>query len=317
MFLPVLLVRDYGVWGWVVFAVPNVLGATAMAFVLSRPGSSEALVEKHRTACATFSFVSIAFQGFFLFWVVSFISIPWVVVAIAIACVTGVVSLFRSGGAMLSATLVWLISVGVLVWILQIAPPEPFNVEFPQTFSVEGGNLITLSVVCMFGFLLCPYLDLTFHYARQSQGSGSAKISFVIGFCVFFLVMLILTLAYARPMVNLAFGEPFFGPGGTLINPLFANLVAFHMTIQILFTMFIHVRKLFAVLSKKSAHKYMLTLNVTLFACLLLGAIFESLPELFGLDGREVVFRAFMVFYALVAPAYVFLFTFSPRRSIR
>src|SRR5690242_7362807 len=34
MFLPVLLVRDYGVWGFVVFAVPNVIGAGAMGWVL-------------------------------------------------------------------------------------------------------------------------------------------------------------------------------------------------------------------------------------------------------------------------------------------
>src|SRR4051812_22981962 len=27
MFLPVLLVRDYGLLGWVVFAIPNVIGA--------------------------------------------------------------------------------------------------------------------------------------------------------------------------------------------------------------------------------------------------------------------------------------------------
>ena len=31
MFLPVLLVRDYGMLGWIVFAVPNVVGAAAMA----------------------------------------------------------------------------------------------------------------------------------------------------------------------------------------------------------------------------------------------------------------------------------------------
>src|ERR1051325_4731620 len=39
MFLPVLLVRDYGVWASVVFAVPNVLGAAAMGWVLSRDDS--------------------------------------------------------------------------------------------------------------------------------------------------------------------------------------------------------------------------------------------------------------------------------------
>ena len=31
MFLPVLLVRDFGPWSWVLFAVPNVAGAAALA----------------------------------------------------------------------------------------------------------------------------------------------------------------------------------------------------------------------------------------------------------------------------------------------
>ena len=29
MFLPVLLVREYGAWAWVVFAVPNVISCAA------------------------------------------------------------------------------------------------------------------------------------------------------------------------------------------------------------------------------------------------------------------------------------------------
>src|SRR6266404_3216610 len=36
MFLPVLLVRDYGLWGWIVFAVPNMIGAAAMGWVMHR-----------------------------------------------------------------------------------------------------------------------------------------------------------------------------------------------------------------------------------------------------------------------------------------
>ena len=70
MFLPVLLVRDYGVWGWVVFAVPNVLGAAAMGWVLSDPARSSQLVERHRAACVCFSLITIVFHVFFVRWLV-------------------------------------------------------------------------------------------------------------------------------------------------------------------------------------------------------------------------------------------------------
>ena len=37
MVWPVIIVRDYGVWGWAAFAVPNVLGVTATWYL---PGGS-------------------------------------------------------------------------------------------------------------------------------------------------------------------------------------------------------------------------------------------------------------------------------------
>src|SRR5688572_33083294 len=64
MFLPVLLIRDYGNWSWVIFAVPNVVGAAAMGWVL-RDGQSELLVAQHRQAIDAFSFVTATFQIFF------------------------------------------------------------------------------------------------------------------------------------------------------------------------------------------------------------------------------------------------------------
>src|SRR6266853_1095528 len=68
MFLPVLLIRDFGCWGYAAFAVPNVLGAAGMGWVLRRSGSSAAITRRHRSATATFSLVTQAFQIFFLFW---------------------------------------------------------------------------------------------------------------------------------------------------------------------------------------------------------------------------------------------------------
>ena len=70
MFLPVLLVRDYGVWGFVVFAIPNVLGAAVMGWTVRSPQHSESLVAAHRDACRGFSLVTIAFQVYFAGWYV-------------------------------------------------------------------------------------------------------------------------------------------------------------------------------------------------------------------------------------------------------
>src|SRR5437762_393098 len=67
MFLPVLLVREFGVWGWVVFAIPNVIGAAAMGWIISRERSHQ-IVQQHRAAVEAFSVITIAFQLFFLFW---------------------------------------------------------------------------------------------------------------------------------------------------------------------------------------------------------------------------------------------------------
>jgi hypothetical protein len=68
MFLPVLLVRDMGMAGFIIFAVPNVLGAAAMGWVLAQPLASHAFVRRHLPVCRAFSFVTIGFQLSFLVW---------------------------------------------------------------------------------------------------------------------------------------------------------------------------------------------------------------------------------------------------------
>ena len=88
MFLPVLLVRDMGIWGWIVFAVPNVVGAAAMGWVLSRPDQSRQMVRDHLPACAAFSAVTIAFHVFFLLWFVPrLVGLPAAAIAFALVTV--------------------------------------------------------------------------------------------------------------------------------------------------------------------------------------------------------------------------------------
>src|SRR4029079_12438831 len=72
MFLPVLLVRDYGVWGWIVFAVPNVVGAAAVGW-LYRCRDGLPVTEAHARVISLFSLVTAGFQIFFACWVIDII----------------------------------------------------------------------------------------------------------------------------------------------------------------------------------------------------------------------------------------------------
>src|SRR3954469_1337029 len=73
MFLPVLLVREYGVWAWVIFAIPNCIGAAAMGWTRRTPTQSRDMVVAHAAACRVFSLVTIAFHVFVVGWII----IPW------------------------------------------------------------------------------------------------------------------------------------------------------------------------------------------------------------------------------------------------
>src|SRR5688572_14414344 len=71
MFLPVLLVRDYGIWGWVVFAIPNVIGAAAMGWTVRDRDQSVRQTQAHAVAMTMFSIVTIVFQFYFGAWYLS------------------------------------------------------------------------------------------------------------------------------------------------------------------------------------------------------------------------------------------------------
>src|SRR5947209_11222754 len=81
MFLPVLLVRNWGIWAWIVFAVPNIIGAAAMGLVISSRQQSENILINHRTAIAVFSLITIAFHIYFVYWFVAQrLMGPWLLV---------------------------------------------------------------------------------------------------------------------------------------------------------------------------------------------------------------------------------------------
>jgi hypothetical protein len=301
MYLPVILIRDYGVWAFVVFAVPNVVGAAAMAWVLPNAEASRKLVANHRLACECFSIVTVAFHIFFyLAWICYFYEADYfsypgflgIVFAIAI-----VIGLFRRGDR-LAAFLVMAVS---FVAIAKLWTAGAISFAPPNYPSKSIGDLSDLAVVCLFGFLLCPYLDLTFHQARQATTPAEGRAAFGIGFGVFFFAMILFTLSYT-PLIISPFGRLFEFPVAV------ATALGVHLVVQSSLKVVLHLRAI-------PSSLIVLAFCVILPAAFLGGRCYTDSgfwPSFYNPSKSvgELIYRLFMSFYGLVFPAYVWICIF-------
>jgi hypothetical protein len=273
MFLPVLLIRDYGAWAWVVFAVPNVLGAAAMGWVL-REGQSEGMVAAHRGAMESFSSVTAIFQIFFALWMSQAyrLSLAAPLLAVALLLMLGD-SQWRAIVAAIVTLVISLVCISAVSSHWLIASPVQTRPEL----------LSGLSVVCVLGFSLCPYLDDTFHRARQALPSG--RLSFSLGFGVFFLLMILFTLLYAPTVI-----------GWT--NPARAmRVVVVHWTVQLALTTALH----WQTSTWRWTHAVLtIALAALIWFCTKYFLAYRG-------DPGEIVYRLFMSFYGLIFPAYVWI----------
>ncbi len=294
MFLPVLLVRDYGIWGFVVFAVPNVLGAAAMGWVLRERSASRALVHRHRPAMVLFSLVTIAFQIFFVGYLGSFegtLAIGAVLPAgLVLALVMWLVPR-RSGVLRLAAWAVGgfsLVAFAIYVRRGGIEPPV----------SLESQRAAWIAPVSAFGFLLCPYLDRTFHRVRLESSDSEARATFTVGFGVVFTCMILFTLAYAPWMIAFDAAR---GRERIVDDP--HSIVLAHILLQLFFTVGAH--------AGESAARSRAGSIALLAGALVLALAMPASARIIGAFGgpadRESVYRLFMAFYGLVFPAYVWL----------
>lgn len=309
MFLPILFTRDYGPWSIVVFAAPNILGAGAFGWVLAHRDASARFVARHRIACRIFSQATIAFQVFFLLWL--WAGIPGLGeplrtsglggAAVWIGVLAGVLVLIwpiRPG--LRVAVVLWCASAVVLfIWLTRGLPE---TAPLPPVPAGSTTGLILLAPVIVFGFLLCPYLDLTFHQARQGTTRLGARWAFSIGFGVLFLAMILGTLAYA-PLV--------LSPRNTgTPSTLPALLVTLHIVAQLLYTIGVHHRAdaRVAVRGDRAITLIGLVLLALAFAGVIAAAFLpRTLPGLGGLSVPETVYLVFMSLYGLAFPAYVWL----------
>ena len=311
MFLPVLLVRDYGLWAWFVFAIPNVVGAAAMGWVLRDADASLRLQTKHLPAVVAFSLGTIAFHVFFLFCIAGPIAGSWFVVPIALLSMllAWLLSHHVHGGWLIAAAVVLAVSVAALVVLgfsRAIALPA-------QQGQLPTLNILWLLPVCVFGFLLCPYLDVTFHRARQALGPADGRLAFGVGFGGFFLLMIVITLLYAPLLIvrGAALRDVDAAPPATFA----VWIVAIHMAVQAGFTMVAHGR--YAGRRLEALGMEMTTIFVLAALGLLIGAMIVSsrVIDYRGLSGPELAYRFFMAFYGLVFPAYVWICMVPTRAS--
>jgi hypothetical protein len=309
MFLPVLLVRDYGLGAWFVFAIPNVVGAAAMGWVLARPGASERVLARHRAACVAFTIVTLSFHLFFLVWLShsGIIPLAWAVSAVVVGTALGLLGRGRVRIDLLWAAVTLVISVVVLgrgLWGITITSGWGRAAESPTV------ALPPLALVSMLGFLLCPYLDLTFHRAASATAArGTSRVAFGAGFGVVFLAMIFLTLLYAGDFHDSAGGADHLGSFG---RAGLISWVALHMVVQIGFTWGGHLRALPPVRASDA--------GLWMGGAIMAGAgIFFTAQQTFFDHGTihmqtgELVYRLFLGFYGLVFPAYVWI-TMAPVR---
>lgn len=300
MFLPVLLVRDFGIRGWIVFTIPNVVGAAAMGFVLRSRDASTHMVAQHLPAMGVFSAVTIAFHAYFfgMFTAVRVDSIAGML-AVLIG-LSGIVWLLsRKRGADLAITaVIWLASVGLAAAVMRLRLDLVDFVPFAPRVLSSAWDLFGLVCVCALGFLACPYLDLTFHRARQHTTATGAKLAFGVGFGVFFLAMIGFTLVYTTdPRVYTAADDPLVT---RLLGPTIMSLITLHLVMQGGATAGLHLREI-GQRSRFWAGVVVVVVIPLLPAAALIGGTYA------GLSVAEIGYRLFMACYGLLFPAYVWM----------
>lgn len=308
MFFPVLLLRDFGWVGFAAFAIPNVIGAAAMGWVLTSRSQSTRFVDRHPTALWWFSAITIGFHIFWIIWIISLLkdALPmpdeylFGAGAIAIAFIFSSGRLIRFGKAPQFAMLLWIVSAAVLIALVvrpEARPALDALIESPQAAS----GVEWFVPVSIFGFLLCPYLDITFHHARQNMTTKtSGRIGFTVGFFVFFALMIVLTTQYAGLIAGAMRGD------GTLIamtTPWLAAGVLVHLLCQWIFTVRVHLDRM------KTLQPHPLLGQRALFVIALIaglaGFIVPNIADHAGLTAGEIVYRGFLTFYGLVFPCYM------------
>ena len=293
MYLPKLMLVRYGWWGFLVFAVPNVIGCAGFGYVLARRARSEAMVERNGTAMLVFSLIAIAYHIFFITMLVdAFIpqtaGLTWPSLLAAGA-------VFLAGIVLsLAADRTWLI-LAPLTYLFSLVAFALIGLDGAGASVAAGridlAELAWLAPIIGLGFLLCPYLDLTFHRALLRSPSRHAFGVFGLTFAVLILFTCFLWRA-----------------------PVLAPIAIGHILAQSIFTVGAHLRemRLSPAIRSRAARVLLIILPLAAAALPSIARVVISNAAAAGDD----LYVRFLVFYGLAFPAYVLLFI-GPARPMR
>ena len=176
MFLPIILLGDFGWSAFWVFAIPNVVGCTAFGYVLNAH-RSRAIIASHARPIRLFAFTTVVFQIFFIGYGTSIYlfsdgSLVLTLCAAAAAFALRGDLFWKIFGALaaIAAIIFYAVTMSFTGGYADTPPPQ-------SEFSIAWG-----APLIIIGFLLNPYLDPTFHRARQKAPSRHAFLVFGVVF---------------------------------------------------------------------------------------------------------------------------------------
>ncbi|WP_404418687.1 hypothetical protein [Marinospirillum sp.] len=283
-FLPVLLLRDYGWASLVVFALANVVGAAAFGWVMTQK-RQQAFLVNHRPMLKLFSQVTVAFQLFFVAWLSALLG-WWLLLVMLV-----LIGLFYRADRVVAgvAVGVFLLSLALFGSYLLTEPPLPVA-------ALQPGWWHTLLPLVL-GFALSPYLDLTFH--RALEQSPNPRLSFTLGFGVFFLCLLVFVFFYSADLAQLMAGA---SPDWPVLWPVVAFIV-----LQTAFTVALHLKEMQRLQqASRLARLWPWGLYLLLLILLLEPLAGWALPWI-DLPLTEGLYKGFLFFYGLVFPLYLLL----------
>ena len=186
MFLPIILLRDFGWSAFWVFAIPNVIGCTAFGYVLNAK-SSKALIQSHARPIRLFALTTVVYQIFFIGYGTSLYLFSDGSLATNIWPVLGIVLTLCAAAAAfaLRGDLFWMIfgAAAAIAAVFFYSQTFSHTEGYAEALGPENGFSIAWGApLIVVGFLLNPYLDPTFHRARQKAPSRHAFLVFGIVF---------------------------------------------------------------------------------------------------------------------------------------
>jgi hypothetical protein len=316
MYLPFIMLRLWGWPGFWAFFVPNVVGCAMFGFVLDRD-RSRALAARLGWACALFSAVTVAYQCWFAGWIAQTYAIdptagtcaqlPTTPVALRTIASTAVPNALLLAGLALAlrgnafwrtaGTVVTLASPLVLLLPGGLAAAATTGDPTAAGADPSTGAAATIATAApildalplvfalptiVAGFLLSPYLDLTFH--RAAQEAPNPRIAFAT-FGAAFAGMLLLVASFHEP----ATGAPRVG---------LALLTLWG--VQLLFTISVHLRELLR--APASIRMPAATSVALIAAAVLLGTPAFLFNIVRGLLPGEPLYLTFLGAYGLLFP---------------